>query len=206
MAKIFWVAAVLGAVLGASRGDGSVPLRLGLGVAHELQGVLVTDSVQHVDVEVLSPLPPSSAFEVRVSYLATQPANFAFRLLGADAASRVHGELRRRRRLNTERFRLHSDAEGALVLDDGGPAGDPAVLRVTVTRTGVRPPRAGKGEDLRFNLALETLYVGESLPESSLRMVAWGLACLAAAYFCLAPYISSLLQFPDRDKERAAKN
>mmetsp|Transcript_10286 Transcript_10286/g.20191 ORF Transcript_10286/g.20191 Transcript_10286/m.20191 type:complete len:255 (+) Transcript_10286:84-848(+) len=166
-------------------------------------------------------LPVNAAFEVRVSYLSTTPAVFAFDLLddaGEDVSDqlkhivhkRLHQkqsgheseseseektELRlRRRQLNTERFRIITDVNGCVVRESSpdGVARKP-ILAISVIPEGVLAFGAQQEEHLVFNIVMDRLYIMNSVPEKALSMIIWGVVCVTFALACLAPFVHRLL-------------
>ncbi len=171
-------------------------------------------------VALAGPLASGAAYEARVSYLATSPCDFRWALAeagehewaavpasaslleAAEAEAAAQDEFERgglrRRRLNTERFRVESDAQGRVLLPDGR-ATDRAVLVVTALSSGVPAPGRAVRAHLRFNLALDRLYF-LVLPAPALRMVAWGALSIAVALGVLAPALERLLGLPPRPR------
>jgi hypothetical protein len=174
-------------------------------------------------VALAGPLASGAANEARVSYLATSPCEFSWALaeMGEEewavvsasvalesAAAEAEAELEaatqgefergglRRRRLNTERFRVETNAQGRVVLPDGR-ATERAVLVVTALSSGVPAPGLELRKRLLFNLALDRL-VFLVLPAPALRMVAWGALSAALALGVLAPAMERLLGLPSR--------
>jgi len=191
-----WVAAVLGLLLRSSRGEDLLFLR----PDSELRDQVLLDGASK-GFKVETPLPADAAFEVRVSYLSTTPGRFSFQVVDGFQQENQHLDpdedlrRRRRRRLNTERFRIYSDAHG-LVRNGFGKSLREPILIVSAVWTGVRPSKTGSAEiseKIPFNIALDRLYGFDSLPRSSLWMIAWGLLSVLLGVKVLQPALKALM-------------
>mmetsp|Transcript_16231 Transcript_16231/g.28778 ORF Transcript_16231/g.28778 Transcript_16231/m.28778 type:complete len:205 (-) Transcript_16231:104-718(-) len=196
--KVQRVAAVLAVVLEGCKGAWT------LGSGQELIRVQGVDGVA-TEIGILVPLAADATFEVRVSYLSTTPADFSMQVRDGGGGRREPSESSgrysdvseekeelRRRRLNTERFRISTDSQGNVVLPDGSSTIKP-ILLVTPTLTGVRSPAHGDREsEILFNIALDQL-IGGVLPGSALHMIAWGLVSVITARLCLVPFLQRQL-------------
>lgn len=151
-----------------------------------------------------------SWYEVRVSHLSTNAAQFRLGLVRTDRDYRWDMS-KPRELLNTERFVIRTNGEVEIFVDgEQSVSVENVLLKVTAVSGGVRPVqyslRESDKEENRFvlyNLIMEPLYLGGVLPAGAIRMVVWGLVCVGFSMFVAAPMLSRFLdKYYSPTKER----
>mmetsp|Transcript_2130 Transcript_2130/g.3167 ORF Transcript_2130/g.3167 Transcript_2130/m.3167 type:complete len:200 (+) Transcript_2130:216-815(+) len=172
--------------------QGILPIHAGV----EIFDVYVNgDGQQAREFGIKTPLPVNSVFEVKVSYLSTTPAEFSFALRDGDERNAgLEKDDLRRRRLNTERFKIFTDDAGLVFVNGRERSTAIPILSVKALATGVK--RIGPEETtqvVHFNIAVDQLYAN-ILPKGALSMVAWGVLCIFVAIKVLRPLLRTLLE------------
>lgn len=151
-------------------------------------------------------LQPTKVYDVKISYAATSPMRFDMHLLRQPSAASLP-ELRSvRRRLNTEKLRLHPVLEDQdLVYRLDQEATDKAsltvdlVLRVTAEGVSVQQKTTAIQRTCEFDIVVEEMLFGGAFPFDTLVLIAWLVLLLIAAWRVVYPFLERTLTLVDAE-------
>lgn len=147
-------------------------------------------------------LQPAKVYDVKVSYAATSPMRFDMHLLRHPSAL-LPEPTDVRRRLNTEKLRLHP------VLDDEGlvyrldqdeievSLTVDLVLRVIAEGVSVQESSATTQRMCEFDIVVEEMLFGGAFPFDTLMLIAWLVLLLLGAWRVVYPFMKRTLTFED---------
>ena len=125
-------------------------------------------------------LSPNSQYDIKISYPGTTPTHFVF----SKADDLVHKEgLRRRRLLDTEKYRIVTTGSNANV--------PPMYLHTT--RYGVSYDAKIEQRPVVFNIVLETLVFG-AIPKETLALIVFLFFALSVTYRVYLPFLRRTLE------------
>ena len=138
-------------------------------------------------------------FEVRVSYVATQPSSFSFRLAD-EKDDHISGMAFARKLLNTERFVLSTGPNGG-VLSLSSHILEQPVLLVHVDAAGVKGSESSSTMHVDYSIIAEELIMG-AIPRGAVPFI----FISSAAIILLVPTLVAIMIYAVRKECRIAKS